>query len=182
MQLLDCAQAIIQERGLSSFTMDALAKEADVSNPLIYKYFNTRLELLQELLTRENNRFNLELRERLVKSKDYEDIVAIVVTMNFEDACDGNILSILRSQPDVRTVLEAFEAKESWWLGRFLVKRLAEVYPLTQTQAEQLVVMGSGASRTAAEHFSRFGGNRNRYIRNTVQFIRGGIQTLAPAG
>ena len=30
--------------------MDRLATEAGVSNPLIYKYFDTRLQLLQELL------------------------------------------------------------------------------------------------------------------------------------
>ena len=39
MQLLDCARSLIVDRGLSSFTMDALAKEAQVSHPLIYKYF-----------------------------------------------------------------------------------------------------------------------------------------------
>jgi AcrR family transcriptional regulator len=30
--------------------MEALAREADVSNPLIYKYFDTRRAVLQELL------------------------------------------------------------------------------------------------------------------------------------
>jgi len=44
-------------RGFSSLTIEAVAKEADVSNPLIYKYFDTRLALLRELLGRELIRF-----------------------------------------------------------------------------------------------------------------------------
>ena len=51
--LLDCARQIVLDQGLSTLTMERLASEAGVSNPLIYKYFDTRLQLLQELLIRE---------------------------------------------------------------------------------------------------------------------------------
>jgi AcrR family transcriptional regulator len=61
--LLDCARDLIQESGVSGFTMEALATKADVSNPLVYKYFDTRLELLQELWTREYERFSTSIRE-----------------------------------------------------------------------------------------------------------------------
>ena len=61
MQLLDCACTIILDLGLSSLTMEALAREAHVSNPLIYKYFDTRRAVLQELLVRESKRFSTEL-------------------------------------------------------------------------------------------------------------------------
>ena len=42
-QLLDSARDLLLKEGFSGFTMDALASEAGVSNPLIYKYFDTRL-------------------------------------------------------------------------------------------------------------------------------------------
>ena len=38
-QLLDSARDIIVQQGLSTLTMEQLATEAGVSNPLIYKYF-----------------------------------------------------------------------------------------------------------------------------------------------
>lgn len=47
--------------GLSSFTMEALAKESSVRNPLIYKYFNTRL------------------REQVTGAKDYRELVSLVM-------------------------------------------------------------------------------------------------------
>ena len=46
-QLLDCARQVILEHGLSTLTMERLATQAGVSLPLIYKYFDTRLQLLQ---------------------------------------------------------------------------------------------------------------------------------------
>ena len=52
-QLLDTARDLLLKKGFSGFTMDTLAFEAGVSNPLIYKYFDTRLELLQGLWARE---------------------------------------------------------------------------------------------------------------------------------
>ena len=56
-QLLGATHELILEHGLNSFTMELLARKAGVSNPLVYKYFNTRLELLQSLLVREFNLF-----------------------------------------------------------------------------------------------------------------------------
>ena len=64
--------------------METLAKEAGVSNPLIYKYFDTRLALLQELLSREFNRFYGEMQRRIDKAGGYEKVVTIVVAVNFE--------------------------------------------------------------------------------------------------
>ena len=40
-QLLDTARDLLLKKGFSGFTMDTLAFEAGVSNPLIYKYFDT---------------------------------------------------------------------------------------------------------------------------------------------
>jgi AcrR family transcriptional regulator len=149
MQLLDCAQTIILERGLSSFTMEALAREAGVSNPLVYKYFATRLAILQELLLRETKRFN-------------------------------NIVYILRDQPDVFEAIAVDDRKQSGVMGRFLVQTLADQYTIDRKQAEQMVVLASGASQAAAAHYNRYGGDQAAMINDTVQFIFGGIDALLP--
>ena len=78
-QLLDSARDLIQNQGFSGFTMEALATEAGVSNPLVYKYFDTRLELLQELWTREYERYTLSVREQLSKAENFEDVVRLFV-------------------------------------------------------------------------------------------------------
>ena len=50
--LLDCSAEIIATDGIAGFTMEGLAKRANVSAPLVYNYFPNRIELLQTLLKR----------------------------------------------------------------------------------------------------------------------------------
>lgn len=178
MQLLDCARTLIQDKGLSSFTMEALAREAGVSNPLIYKYFDTRLALLQELLTREFNRFYGEMQEQIEKAGSFEDVVAIAVSVNFEQFSKGNILTTLTDQPDVAETLGEVQTEESSNYGRFLVKELASQYGLSRKQAQELIVLASGASQAAARQYSQFGGDKDKLIANAVAFIFGGIDRL----
>ena len=81
-QLLDSAKTLILAKGLSSFTMESLAREAGVSHPLICKYFDTRLSLLHALLERESSHFNRELREQ---------VLAVIIT-NWSD-CSSQPIS-----------------------------------------------------------------------------------------
>ena len=179
-QLLDCAQIIIQERGLSSFTMDAVAREADVSNPLIYKYFDTRLSLLQILLQREYDRFYGNYQERLKNAADFEEIVTIAVTVNFEEASKGNILNILRSQPDIRAVLKDVRSRQAPKLGRYLIRAARERFPLSREDAELVTVLASGASQSAAEYYGNNVQGREKLIKDTVRFILGAIGSFGP--
>lgn len=180
MQLLDSAQRIIQDKGLSSFTMEALATEAGVSNPLVYKYFDTRLALLQELLTRETDHFNEQLRVAVTGAEDYEELVGIVVSVNFEQFLSSNILNILRGQPDVYAAIAKADTRQSGAMARFLVRSLADQYTVDPKLAEEIVVLASGASQAAAARYDRLGGDRDTMIDNAVRFIFGGITSLLP--
>ncbi len=174
-QLLDSAAAFIQRHGLSNFTMDALAKEAGVSNPLIYKYFDTRLELLQELLSREFDAYTTRVREQLADAESYEEITRIFVELNFEQALMGDILFLLRNQPDIRVAIDQKAKAQERRTGKFLVEKLAKSYPMTLKQAEHLVVMAAGASQAAAQHYCRSKRNKRKLIEDTVRFIFGGM-------
>jgi len=179
MQLLDSAKTLILARGLSSFTMESLAREAGVSHPLIYKYFDTRLSLLHALLERESSHFNHELREQVSQASDYHELVRLFVSANFTQFSTNNIVYILREQPDIFAAIAARDREEHRLTARFLVKTLADEFPVTKAQAEQLVVLASGASQTAAAHYNRYGGDRETMITDTVRFIYGGIHALA---
>jgi len=175
-QLLDCARSIIVTRGLSGLTMDLLATQAGVSNPLIYKYFDTRLQLLQELLVREFEAFSESVREQLAGVEDYRDVVRVHVETNFRQFEDGNVVSVLLGQPDVRAVIKDKGRNP----GPLLVRDLAKRYQIDRSLAEHLIVLSSGASLAAAEHYSRYGGDKTKLIDKTAQFIFGGIEKLLP--
>jgi len=177
-QLLDSARDIILSRGFSSLTMEAVAKEADVSNPLIYKYFDTRLALLQELLGRELIRFYGDIKLKLEQAGSYEDVVRIAVTSNFDEGANGNIVSILRSQPDIEASLHPANMKDTLGVGKLLVDRMMEFYPVTRGQATKMTVFASGVSQAAAAHWKIHGGNRKRMIEDAIQFINSGMKSF----
>ena len=161
-------------------TMEAVAKEADVSNPLIYKYFDTRLSLLQELLGRELIRFYGGIKLQLEEAKKFEDVVRIAVTANFDEGANGNIVSILRSQPDIEASLHPTNAKDTLGVGKLIVNRLMEFYPVTRGQATKMTVFASGVSQAAAQQWRLHGGNRDRMIEDALQFIHAGMASFIP--
>ena len=177
-QLLDSAKNLIQKQGFSGFTMEALATEAGVSNPLVYKYFDTRLELLQELWTREYERYNRNVREQLTKAENFEDIVRLFVNLNFTELSLGEITHILGSQPELREVTKAKQKSNQRGTGLFLVNTVEEMYHLTPSQATHLVVLASGASIEAARHYARYGGSRKKMVEDTVRFILNGAEAF----
>ena len=177
-QLLDSARDLIQDQGFSGFTMEALATEAGVSNPLVYKYFDTRLELLQELWTREYERYSRSVREQLSKAENFEDIVRLFVNLNFTELSLGEITHILGSQPELREVTKAKQKSNQRGTGLFLVNTVEEMYHLTPSQATHLVVLASGASIEAARHYARYGGSRKKMVEDTVNFILNGAEAF----
>ena len=178
-QLLESAKALILSKGLSSFTMEGLAREAGVSQPLVYKYFDTRLTLLRELLQRESSQFDSQLREQVSKAKNYDDLLRLFVSANFVQFSSSNIVYVLREQPDVCSVIADNNRRPHRATAKLLGKTLADEFALTRQQAEQSVVLASGASQTAAAHYNRYGGDRDAMIANTVKFISSGIRALS---
>ncbi|MEM7002252.1 MAG: TetR/AcrR family transcriptional regulator, partial [Pseudomonadota bacterium] len=149
--------------------------EAGVSNPLIYKYFDTRLQVLQELLIREAKSFRASVSESLTPAKTYPEAVRLYVDINFQQFAGGDVLSILFNQPDVRQALTEGEGHQR---APFFIKQLAKEYNISNRRAEKLVVMASAASLAAAEHYGRFGGDRDAQIDQAVDFIFGGINSV----
>jgi len=176
-QILDAAATIIGQHGLSGFTMDALAREAGVSNPLVYQYFSSRRVLLEELLELEFDRYRDDLLERLNSARSFEDIVRVFVAKNFDEADRGSVVQILQSQPDIQKSIDKKVKQRERRLAKFLVSQLADTFTLTRAQAESMAIMGSGASVAAAERVRRSGCNREDLIDDTVSFIVGGIES-----
>ncbi|MDB2547363.1 TetR/AcrR family transcriptional regulator [Porticoccaceae bacterium] len=177
-QLLDVTRELILEHGLNSFTMELLARKAGVSNPLVYKYFSTRLVLLQSLLQREFDFFYGSLLTRLNQTDDFVAVVHIFVSINFDQESNGKILPILLNLADVAKVLGTVGPKAQNKVGNILVDSIIKAYGVTRKQARVMAKIASGTSIAAAENFSVVGGNREQTIDSAVQFILGGLETF----
>ena len=177
-QLLDSARDLLLKEGFSGFTMDALASEAGVSNPLIYKYFDTRLVLLQDLWAREYESYALSVREELSKAENFDDVVRLFVNLNFKQLSLGGITHILGAQPELHEVTKERQSENVRKTGRFLVNTVEEKYHLKPSQASHVIALASGASIEAARHYARYGGSRKKMVEDTVSFILNGVEAF----
>jgi AcrR family transcriptional regulator len=177
-QLLDTARDLLLKKGFSGFTMDALAFEAGVSNPLIYKYFDTRLELLQDLWAREYESYALSVREELSEAENFEDVVRVFVNLNFKQLSLGGITHILGAQPELHEVTKERQKDNLRKTGQFLVATVKDMYHLTPSQAGHVIALASGASIEAARHYARYGGSPKKMVEDTVRFILNGVEAF----
>ena len=177
-QLMDTARDLLLKKGFSGFTMDALAFAAGVSTPLIYKYFDTRLELLQELWAREYDSYARSVREELSEAEDFEDVVRVFVNLNFKQLTQGGIAHILAEQPEIHEVTKGRQKDNLRSTGLFLVTSVEEMYHLTPSQAGHVIALASGASIESARHYARYGGSPKKMVEDTVRFILNGVEAF----
>ena len=52
-QILDAAKQAIANEGLQAFSLKQLVADAGISEPLLFHYFSSRVNLLQQLLIRD---------------------------------------------------------------------------------------------------------------------------------
>ena len=176
-QLLDVAQEMIVSAGLQGFGMEALAREAGVSSPLVYNYFKSRIDLLQALLEREYERYRRGVQQAVSVASSFEEIVHVYVAGNFDHHAPGNILPVLSSQPEIASIIVDAEKRDGRATGQFLVRAAAARFRLDREQAELLVSMASGASTSAAAYCARTGANRDEAIEQVLRFIFSGFES-----
>jgi AcrR family transcriptional regulator len=69
-QLLDAAKAVVAEHGFHGVSIEAVARAAGVTRPIVYRHFADLGELLDALVERETLRALLQLREVLPAGAD----------------------------------------------------------------------------------------------------------------
>ncbi len=163
------------ESGLQNFTMEALARAAQVSSPLVYNYFKSRKLLLRALLAREFQAYAENLNAQVAGAESFEDVVRISIASNFDHYAQGNILPILQSQPEIAESIVASRVKHGKQMSSYLVQNAAKNYKLTKSQAALVVFMSSGASIAAAEYAALSGGNRSKTIDTALSYILAGL-------
>ena len=175
-QLLDVSKEMILADGLQEFSMEALARTAGVSSPLVYNYFDSRLDTLRSLLAREYEAYGARLTEDVEQAEDFETVVRLSIESNFDYYAPGNIIPVLESQPEIVVAIESQQRKNGRDLARFLVRTTADTYNLSQRQAELFVQMSSGASIAAAQYASYGRMNRNKVIEAALAYILAGLE------
>jgi AcrR family transcriptional regulator len=79
-QILDVTKALAGERGFHAISIDAVAKRAGITRPVIYSHFDDLTGLLQAMVEREGARAVEQLMGLIPQETDTDDAAAMLLT------------------------------------------------------------------------------------------------------
>ena len=176
-QLLDAAKRSIALYGIQEFSIKKLACEVGVSEPLLFHYFSSRIELLQQLLEREFTRFVEAIESMLKYAKTFDDILEVFVSRDYDQYEDVHVMDVLLSQSDIAVVLEGRRDKYLEDRRRYLINLVASEFDVNRKKAAMITHMASRASLGAARiaHERKLG--REEAIETALEFVSAGLES-----
>ncbi|MCA1726744.1 MAG: TetR family transcriptional regulator [Actinobacteria bacterium] len=101
-RIVDAAFRAVSTFGLSRFTMEDVAREADLSRQSVYRYFDSKDALVTELVYREEEAFISGVRAAYARHEDLESAIREALTFCFDLARRHPLLDrLLAAEPEV---------------------------------------------------------------------------------
>ena len=183
-ELLDVAANLLEEGGVTAVTMDAVAAQAGVSRPLVYKHFANREELIAELWRRESAYLDGEVVAALVGVDDFESIVrtSVETILDVLHRRGRNFAPLIRGQVFAPAVREE-QRKRSRRTRAWYTDRVIAEFGIDKADAEVAIsVYFAGLDSMLADWRAIEGrADRHRIVEVYVDLVMGGLRSLQRA-
>ncbi|MEM8695446.1 MAG: TetR/AcrR family transcriptional regulator [Pseudomonadota bacterium] len=180
-QILDAAARIIVEDGVSAAIMERVAREAGVSKPLVYAYFDNRANLLSTLLLREYPAF----QGTPVEPRPGDDFESIIrrTTVDFIDryVANGVLIERLLNEPAVAEDVLRRQAEGRKQVAEFFGGLMHSEFGSPLKESERAVVLLMGVTLSAARMLVRDDSKHDDVVDLTVKIIVGAAEKLGRA-
>jgi AcrR family transcriptional regulator len=173
-QLLDAALFLIAEKRYESVSMEAIARRAGVTKPVVYDLFGKLGDLLEALLKREEERALLQLAELMpAPAEDADPGQVLIESLDAflraietrPDAWRLNLMPVEAMPSAVRRQVERNRSKLAKRLEsivRWGVERLAVPISDLELLVETIIVLANEAGRQHVADSERY--SRERFI------------------
>jgi len=176
-QILDVAKQAIANDGLQAFSLKKLVADAGISEPLLFHYFSSRIDLLQQLLIREYENYLDSIRSSLNDAKTLEGVCKVFVARNYDHIDEDWVMDILLEDPEVAPAVENQRAEHHKQRRKLLINVVAKDINVDRKKAAMLVRMASAASMAAAKYAHENKVPRERAIQIVMDFIDQGFKS-----
>ncbi|MEO1169489.1 MAG: helix-turn-helix domain-containing protein [Pseudomonadota bacterium] len=154
--ILDKTAALIAREGISAVSMERVAREAEISKPLVYVYFSNKTTLLRELLLREQHRLSDLQAKAVSKAKDFEDLIRLTTRTYLKHVeANGVHIQRLMNEPSVSVAFEEEDRKGRRQAVEFLASEVSRSFGVPRKTAELAAELSMGMTGFAGEMISR---------------------------
>lgn len=98
--LMDAAERSILTRGFSASTMEVIARDAGYSRPVMYRHFPNRRRLLEALVQRTTQRYQLTIGQRLPAGAGFTEIAVEALVIVATELIHDPLLKTMSEQAD----------------------------------------------------------------------------------
>jgi AcrR family transcriptional regulator len=178
-QILDSAVKLVVSRGLSSCTLEAVAIQAKISKPLIYRYFPRLGDLFKALVGREYRYLRGRGLNILPRDVPFEEIIHRSTLRGLEYLYErGPIMRLLASDRSISGLVKRQDRDERGVISDYFTKRCMEVYGLPRDVARVCAVMTSNAPILSIHALKSGGISAQEAAQIWSDFIIGGMNAL----
>jgi len=179
--LLDAAAQLLEGGGLGAVTMDAVATEAGVSRPLVYKHFANRDALIADLWRRESAYMDGEVAAALRGVDGFEAVVrtSVETIIDVLQRRGRNFAPLIRDEVFEQSVRaeqrERHRRTRAWYTDRVIAE-----FDLDKADAEvAIAVYFAGLDSMLADWRSIEGrADRHHTVDVYVALVMGGLRSL----
>jgi TetR/AcrR family transcriptional regulator, fatty acid biosynthesis regulator len=177
--ILDKAAILVAAEGVSAVTMDRIGREAGVSKPLVYAYFQNVTTLLQELLLRDQRRLWEQQTIAVSEAKDFDELIHLT-TQTYLKHVEKNGMHIQRlmSEPSLAAVFQEQERERRQRVVDFVAKEMARKLNVPRDVANIVTELSMGMTGTAGELISRGAVSRKKIEEILVCLFKGNTDAL----
>lgn len=179
-QLLSAARDVIVADGLAMVTMERVARQAQVSKPVLYSHFENRAALLRALLVDFWTEIDQRLRDRVSVDTPLEQYLTTIVNSYFDVLDQGGralqeLLASGAEEPDIVAARrERFAQVEHIWSGKY-----QRDLGISRRRADTAAAIFRSALAGAGEYWIIGpGSSRAECIRVCLAVMRGGLKEL----
>ncbi|GAB5451241.1 MAG: hypothetical protein Hals2KO_15690 [Halioglobus sp.] len=173
--LLDETADIIRREGVANLSLERIAQSAGVSKSLVYTYFDSLLELLQELLDRELKALRRLQLEGAEKATTFEQLVRNITHAYLTYIEDrGLIIERLQAEPSVSGIHDPTDYSRSGAVD-YLAPILAKHFDMPLDQAKAATDISFGLPSAAGQFLLHNDMSREVVEELTVNMIIGSI-------
>lgn len=177
--ILDRAASLVAAEGVSAVTMDRIGREAGVSKPLVYAYFQNVTTLLQELLLRDQRRLWEQQTIAVSEAKDFDDLVRLTTrTYLIHVEKSGMHIQRLMGEPTLASVFEKGESERRQRVVDFLTKEMARTLNVPREIANLVTELAMGMTGSAGEMVSRGEVSRKKIEEILICLYKGNLEAL----
>lgn len=177
--ILDKAAVLVAAEGIAAATMDRIAREAGVSKPLVYAYFQNITSLLQELLLRDQRRLWEEQTTAVSEAGDFDDLVRRTTQTYLKHVeLSGMHIQRLMNEPSVAEVFQENERQRRQRVVDFLVTEMTRTLKVPREIASLVIELSLGMTGAAGELVSRGVVSRKKIEEILICLYRGNTVAL----